>query len=198
MNAYRRLQSREIYRNPYVCVEAHSILHPSGVRGEHVLIVTPASSAVVVSDGGDLLFCRQPRFGAQTEVVEIVKGGAEPDETPLECAQRETREELGVVASHWEPLGALYEIPSIMNAPIELFWAHGIEHVDAAPEPVETIELVRVPEAIAISAAASARIGDAVTVAALLRYGIARGAIAIRPAAASEDSKDAPERPTGD
>lgn len=172
MKTYQRLASKELYRNPFLSVEVHSIVHPSGVNGEHLLVLTPPCSAVIVADGGDLLFTRQPRFGAQADVLEIVKGGSEEGETPLECAQREAREELGVVASHWEPLGHLFEIPSIVDTPVELFLAHGIEHVDTAFEPVETIELVRIPEKVAIRAAASGQINDAVTVAALLRYGI--------------------------
>lgn len=179
MKQYRRLASREVYRNAFLAVEAHDIVHPTGVNGEHVLVVTPPCSAVVVADGGDLLFARQPRFGAQAEILEIVKGGAEPGETPLECAQREAREELSVEAAHWTHLGRLYEIPSLMNEPVELFLAHGIEHVDAQAEPIETIELVRIPERVAIAAAASGQINDAVTVAALLRYGLTSGVLHI-------------------
>src|SRR5579872_4768524 len=180
MKTYQRLRSREVYRNPFLAIEAHEIVHPSGVTGEHALIVTPPCSAVIVADGGDLLFTRQPRFGAQAEVLEIVKGGAEPGETSLECAQREAREELGVVAAHWRELGRLYEIPSLMNTAIELFLAHGIEHVDSESEEIETIELVRLPQEIAIQAAASGKINDAVTVAALLRYGMQSGLLALQ------------------
>lgn len=175
MKAFERLGSREVYRNPFLAVEAHEIVHPSGVPGEHALIVAPPCSAVIVADGGDLLFTRQPRFGAQAEILEIVKGGAEPGETSLECAQREAREELGIIAAHWTELGRLYEIPSLMDAPVELFLAHGIEHVESEAEEVETIELVRIPQHLAIAAAASGKINDAVTVAALLRYGVRAG-----------------------
>jgi ADP-ribose pyrophosphatase len=175
MKRYERLSAREVYRNPFLAVEAHEVVHPSGVKGEHALIVTPPCSAVIVADGGDLLFARQPRFGAQAEILEIVKGGAEPGESPLECAKREAREELAIEASHWEPLGRLYEIPSIVSQPIELFLAHGIEHVDTEKEPIETIELVRIPGDVAVAAAASGKINDAVTVAALLRYGVTSG-----------------------
>lgn len=188
MKQYRRLGSREVYRNPYLAVQAHDIVHPTGVSGEHVLIVTPPCSAVIVADGGDLLFARQPRFGAQAEILEVVKGGSEPGETPLECAKREAREELRLEAAHWTHLGLLYEIPSIMNEPVELFYAHGIEHVDAQAEPIETIELVRVPEDVAVRAAAAGQINDAVTVAALLRYGITTGLLRLaEPSSHSTD-----------
>lgn len=179
MKSYERLGSREVYRNPFLAVEAHTIVHPSGVRGEHALILTPPCSGVIVADGGDLLFARQPRFGAQASVLEIIKGGAENGESALECAQREAREELGVVAAHWKPLGVLYEIPSIMDQPLHLFVAHGIEHVDTEPEDVETIELVRVAQEVAIRAAVAGQINDAVTVAALLRYGFANEILTI-------------------
>lgn len=180
MKAYQRVSSREVYRNPFLAIEAHEIVHPSGVAGEHALIVTPPCSAVIVADGGDLLFARQPRFGAQAEVLEIVKGGADSDESSLECAQREVREELGIVAAHWTELGRLYEIPSLMNSPIELFLAHGIEHVDSESEDIESIELVRLPQEIALQAAASGKINDAVTVAALLRYGLRSGLLVVQ------------------
>lgn len=184
MKTYKRLRSREVYRNPFLAIEAHEIVHPSGVTGEHALIVTPPCSAVIVADGGDLLFARQPRFGAQAEIIEIVKGGAEPGETLLQCAQRETREELGIAAAHWKELGSLYEIPSLMNEPVQLFLAHGIEHVDAEAdgEQLESIELVRIPEDVAIAAAGSGKINDAVTVAALLRYGLATGILVTKTA----------------
>ncbi len=185
MKAFERLRSREVYRNPYLAVEAHEIVHPSGVTGEHALIVTPPCSAAIVADGGDLLFARQPRFGAQAEVLEIVKGGADPGESSLECAKRETREELGVVAAHWTELGELFEIPSLMNEPIHLYMAHGIEHVDPQSEPLETIDLVRIPERLAIAAAASGKINDAVTVAALLRYGVRAGILVTAAAEAA-------------
>ena len=180
MKTYERRGARVVYRNPYLAIEVHDIVHPSGVPGEHALIQTPPCSAVVVADGGDLLFARQPRFGAQAEIVEIVKGGADPGESALECAQREVREELGIEAAHWEPLGRLYEIPSLMDNPVELFIARGIEHVDSEAEPIESIELVRIPEEVAIAAAASGQINDAVTAGALLRYGVKTGVLSVR------------------
>lgn len=188
MKQYRRLDSREVYRNPHVAVEAHRVRHPSGAEGEHALIVVPPSSAVVVSDGGDLLFARQPRFAAEAEIVELVKGGADPGESPLDCAKRELREELGIEAAHWSELGALYELPSLLGEPVRVFLAHGIEHVETEQDSSEAIELVRIPEEVAIAAAASGQINDALTVAALMRYGVTKGLLLA--ADASARSKD--------
>jgi len=172
MKTYQRRSSRRIYENPHIAVEVYDVVHPRGGTGEHVLVVTSPAAAILIGDGGDFLFARQPRFGAQAETIELVKGGSDPGESPLACAQRETREELGIEAAHWESLGQLLEIPSIMNAPVELFYAHGIEHVERSEDDTEDVSLVRIPAEVAIQAAASGQINDAVTLAALLRYGL--------------------------
>jgi len=172
---YVRVRARELYRNPWLTVEAHEIVHPNGVPGEHVLVVIPKASAVVVEDGGDLLFTRQARFGARRSVIEIVKGGGDPGESALECAQRELREELGVVAREWRELGQLYEIPSIVSEPIALFLARGITIDAADPELIESIDLVRMPIGEAIDAASNGAIDDGITVAALFRYASVEG-----------------------
>jgi hypothetical protein len=68
-----------------------------------------------------------------------------------------------------------------MNAPIELFFAHGVTHVDVEhSDAMESVELVRIPEELAVTAAASGKINDAVTVAALLRYGVKSGLLQMR------------------
>jgi len=175
MDPYQRLRKREVYRNPWLGVEVHDIVHPTGTPGEHVLIDSPEATGVLVEEEGDFIFASQPRFGARADVVEVVKGGAEPDESPLECAQRELREELGLVARRWEPLGIAFEIPSIMSGPVTLFLATGLERVDAEPEEIERIVPVKISVNDAFEAAKSGEISDAVTMAALLRYLLRRG-----------------------
>jgi 8-oxo-dGTP pyrophosphatase MutT (NUDIX family) len=175
---YERLSKRELYRNPWLAVEAHEIVHPNGTPGEHVLIVAPHPCAVVVEDGDALLFARQPRFGARRTVVEIVKGGREGSESALECAARELREEIGVEARAWSPLGFLYEIPSIVSQPVEVFLAGDTMPAHGEQEAVESIEPVRLSFEEALAAIQNGAIDDAVTVAALFRYALARGLIA--------------------
>jgi len=174
--SYQRLGSREIYRNPWVAIEIHDIVHPTGAQGEHVVVAVPAASAVVLEDaGGGLVFARQPRFAAGRECIEVVKGGREAGESALDCARRELREELGLRAARWEALGTLHEIPSIVAPAVSLFLATHLEETDRAPEPVERIVRVRMERLEAFAAAASGEIDDAVTVAALFRYAALRG-----------------------
>jgi 8-oxo-dGTP pyrophosphatase MutT (NUDIX family) len=167
---YQRLARREIYRNPWLAVEVHDIIHPTGALGEHVLIATGQAAGVLVVDGNDFIFARQARFAAGVEVLEIVKGGIEERESALECARRELREELGLEALVWVELGITYEIPSIVERPVVLFLAREVRAVPSAPEAVERIDAIRIAIDDAYRATCDGRIDDAVTLAALLRY----------------------------
>jgi len=162
-------------------VEKHRITHPTGEPGEHLLVITPQSCAIVVKDGDDLLFARQPRFAARRQILEIVKGGASSGESSLDCAKRELREELGIVAHRWSELGVLYEIPSIVEPPVMIFLAQDLEFGQAEPALEESISLVRMTIDDALHAATSGSINDAVTLAALLRFALHEGHVIRRP-----------------
>jgi 8-oxo-dGTP pyrophosphatase MutT (NUDIX family) len=160
---------RTTYENRWLRFEAHDMVHPNGQAGEHGVVVTPRASAAIVVDGDEVVLTRQARYAVDRVVLEIVKGGAEPDESPRAAAQRELREELGLAAARWDDLGIVYEIPSIMQEPIALFLARDIRAVSSDPEDVETIVAVRMPFRDALLAAARGELNDAVTGVALLR-----------------------------
>jgi 8-oxo-dGTP pyrophosphatase MutT (NUDIX family) len=166
---YVRRAKRVVYANPWLRFEAHEIVHPHGTPGDHGVVVTPPASAVVLIDGEIVLLARQPRFALDRVVLEVIKGGRHSDEDALACAQRESREEAGVVAARWFPLGVAYEIPSIVQEPVALYLGVGLTAAPPAPEAVERIEVVRMPFEDALEACIDGRIDDAVTALALLR-----------------------------
>jgi 8-oxo-dGTP pyrophosphatase MutT (NUDIX family) len=166
---FQRRSKRTVYANPWISFEAHDIVHPNGAPGEHGVVVTPPASAVVVYDGGVVWLTRQARFAVDRVVLEVVKGGAEPGETPLEAAKRETREEIGVEAARWDDLGIVYELPSLVDHSVSLFLARDLTHVATEHEHVESIETVRMPFDEAVAAALNGKLEDAITGLALLR-----------------------------
>jgi 8-oxo-dGTP pyrophosphatase MutT (NUDIX family) len=122
-----------------------------------------------VLDGDDVLLARQARFAIDRIVLEVVKGGAAPGESHRAAAERELREEIGLVAARWDDLGIAYEIPSIVEEPVRIFLARELRTVPTDPEDVESIVAVRLPFAEALLAAARGEIADAITGVALLR-----------------------------
>jgi 8-oxo-dGTP pyrophosphatase MutT (NUDIX family) len=175
MSGFIRRAMRVVYENPWLRFEAHDIVHPNGSPGEHGVVANSGSSAVVVVEDGDVWLTRQARFAIERTVLEVVKGGADEGESPLECAQREAREEIGVTAARWDSLGLGYEIPSIMEKPVMLFLARDLTHVRTDLEHVESIEIVRMPFLTALDAVADGEIDDAITAIALFRAARALG-----------------------
>ena len=166
---YVRRSKRVVYENPWLRFEAHEIVHPTGAPGVHGVVVTARASGAILVDGEDVVLVRQPRFAIDAVVLEVIKGGRHEGEDGLACAQRESREEAGIAAAQWYALGQTYEIPSIMQEPIELYLGIGLSPAPLAPEAVERIEVVRMRLDDALEACADGRIDDAVTTIALLR-----------------------------
>jgi ADP-ribose diphosphatase len=166
---YARRAKRVVYENVWLRFEAHDIVHPNGTPGEHGLVVTPPSTAIVLVDGDVVLLVRQQRFAIDREVLEVIKGGRHAGEDALAGAQRESREEAGVIAARWFSLGIGYEIPSIMQEPVALYLGVGLTPAPPAPEEVESIEVVRMRLGDAFEACVDGRIDDAITTLALLR-----------------------------
>ncbi|MEV6398051.1 NUDIX hydrolase [Streptomyces sp. NPDC051907] len=71
-----------------------------------------------------LLAAPFPRHGG--EYLFLPGGRREDGETPEECARRELREEAGVAADHWQPLGS-YAMTLNATARVHLFLAEGLE-----------------------------------------------------------------------
>ncbi|MEE1803240.1 MULTISPECIES: NUDIX hydrolase [unclassified Streptomyces] len=84
------------------------------------------ASVIVARDADGMVAVLTAEFPQHGGAYMFLPGGRrEPGETPEECARRELREEAGVTAQTWRPLGS-YAIT--LNAPtrIHLFLAEGL------------------------------------------------------------------------
>lgn len=159
------------YRNPWIQVEHHEVLDPSGnpgiygvVRFRHL-----ALGCVPLHDDMTVTLVGQHRYALDQFSWEIPEGGGRPGIDPLEEMRRELSEETGLTASEWTPLGSLHTSNSVCDEKAMLWIARGLSDGEAHPDPDEKIAVQRIPFAQAVSWALAGHITDSLSVAALLR-----------------------------
>ena len=94
-------------RSPRLRVLADDLLLPDGQVVEGYLRLEAPDYAVIipVNDAGQVLFMRCYKRGVDAIDLQLPAGGIDPEESALEAAQRELREETGCQAAAWQDLG---------------------------------------------------------------------------------------------
>lgn len=166
--------SQTVYENPWIRVHEDRFVRPDGQPGLYgVVQMKPGVSVLALDADHNAYLTQEYRYILGTTSVELVSGGIEPHETPIEAAQRELREELGIVADTWEPLGCINPFTAVVHSPAWLFVARGLRFEQATPDPGEDITLVKVPFAEAVSMVQDGRISHGASCVTILRVALA-------------------------
>lgn len=161
-NPWRKLSTRLIYENPWIRVREDQVVAPSGLHGIYgVVEARPAVGVVALSDQGEVYLVGQYRYPTDCYSWEIPEGAAEHGETPLQAAMRELREETGLIATTWKPLGGEVHLSNCYTAErAYIFLAQGLTQGESAPDPTEQIVRKGVALKDALTMALSGTITD--------------------------------------
>jgi ADP-ribose pyrophosphatase len=109
MNPWKVLASRPLLdRSPWLTVREEDVRLPSGAEINGYIRSGTRDYVVVcaVLADGTVPMVRQYKHGAGKVLLDLPAGYLDtPEESPLEAAERELREETGVVAGEWRSLG---------------------------------------------------------------------------------------------
>lgn len=102
-NLWQTLSRAPVYENRWIKVEEHQVINPSGGRGIYgkVFYKNIAVGIIPVDAQGNTWLVGQWRYTLDQWSWEIPEGGAAPDVDLLTSAQRELREETGLIANKW-------------------------------------------------------------------------------------------------
>ncbi len=138
--------TKQRYNNPWIRVDEHAVIHPDGKAGIFGIVsILPGVSVLAMDEEQNVYLCREFRFAKGYESIEAVCGGMNDDETYLQAAQRELREELGIEAAHWTDLGEVNSFTTLVNSPQRIFLAQQLSFHEAQPEGSEQITMVKLP-----------------------------------------------------
>lgn len=164
--------TRVAYENPWIVVEENDVTRPDGTPGLYgvVHVRHVAVFIVALTDEDEVVLVRMHRYTTGRESLEIPAGGTDGEE-PLVAARRELREEAGLEAEHWQDLGEMWSLNGVADAPGRIFLARGLRRSEEAHEQeAEGIsEVLTVPWSDLMAMIARGEIGDADTLAPLLR-----------------------------
>ncbi|HEV2860670.1 MAG TPA: NUDIX hydrolase [Pyrinomonadaceae bacterium] len=158
------------YKNEFIEVHEDKVTRPDGKPGSYATVtVKPGISVIAVDDAGDAYLTRQFRYVLGAESVEAICGAVEEDESPLEAARREAREEAGILADDWQEIGYVDLDTSIFSCRSTLFLARRLKLTEPSPEGVETLSVVKVPLAEAVRMVMDGRITHSPSCALILK-----------------------------
>ena len=164
------LSTREVYANPWIRVREDQVLRPNGSPGIYgVVHCENAVGMVAVTDDGQVYLVGQYRYPTDEYSWEFPTGTANPGEPPLESARRELREETGLTAARWTPLGRVQVSNSVTDQVGYLYLAQDLTRGDAEPDETEDLVVRTLPLEEAVAQAVSGEISQAFAVVGLLR-----------------------------
>ena len=173
-NPWTVLSKATAYENAWIRVDHHDVLNPAGGKGIYgtVHFKAHATGVVPIDENGNVILVGQYRFPLCAYSWEIPEGGVTADDSVLGAAQRELREECGLIAECWTKIQGLDLSNSVTDERGTLFLAWDLAPAPGQPEDTEEIQVTRIPFWDAVERVKSSEIRDAMSIAGLLRVAL--------------------------
>ena len=164
------LSSETIYDGKILHVERWQVRCANGAQAPREVVIHNGAAAVVpVFDDGTTLLVRQHRVAVDRVTLEIPAGKLDsPQEDPLDCANRELREETGLTAESMRCLTTILTTPGFCTEKIAIYLAQGLSQGETSPDEDEFLGLVRMPLEEAVGRVMRGEIRDSKTICGLL------------------------------
>jgi 8-oxo-dGTP pyrophosphatase MutT (NUDIX family) len=139
--SFRRIGGEDAWKGRMFTVRSERFEYDDGEESTREIAIHPGAVAMVVHDGEQLYLVAQPRESVdEQELLELPAGKLDEEgESPLEAAQRELAEEVGLAAASWEHLTTCYSSPGFTNEAIHVYLATDLSEVDVEPDEGERI-----------------------------------------------------------
>lgn len=148
-NPWKKISSKVAYQSPWLTVREDTVITPGGKEGLYSVVESkPGVLVIALTNTHEMYLIESFRYPLQAWRWEIPGGGIDAGATPLEAAQNELAEELGLTATTWTQLGDMY--PS-NNGPLNdhnyVFVAQGLQKT---AKHHETGEAIREPQVFSV------------------------------------------------
>jgi 8-oxo-dGTP pyrophosphatase MutT (NUDIX family) len=173
-NPWTVLAKSTAYENEWIRVDHHDVRNPIGGIGIYGVVHFKghAIGIVPIDKTGNVILVGQYRFPLSSYSWEIPQGGGHPLVPIIESAQRELREECGLIAKNWLEILGMDLSNSVTDERGTAFLAWELTEGPSSPEDTEQLQEVRLPFWEAVERIKRGEIRDSVTISALLRVAL--------------------------
>ena len=136
----KTVSEKHIYTGKIINVDLLTVTLPDGRQATRDIITHPGASVVVpLNEKGEVYMVRQYRKPIEDVSLEIPAGKLDHGEDPKVCAERELKEETGLVAEHVTHLISIHSTPGFSNEVLHLYVATGLSEGESCADEDEFI-----------------------------------------------------------
>ena len=164
-----KISSVLVYKGSFLKVNKDEVLLPNRKIGIREYVDHPGASVIIpILPNNKIILIRQFRYAMESEFLEIPAGKLNENETPLECAHRELKEECGYSAGEMKFLTTIHPAIGFSNEIMNIYFATNLKKVEQYLDEDEFLELVPIELYSAIKLIWDGVITDAKTIIGLL------------------------------
>lgn len=170
-NPWEKKSSEVKYENRWIKVTEAQVIGPDkkpGIYGT-VHYKNFAMGVIALDANLNTWIVGQYRYPIEQYSWEIPEGGGPLNESPLESAKRELKEETGLGATHFTEVLRMHTSNSVSDEYSIVYLATGLTEGPSSPDPNEVLEVKKLPFLKLYEMVMKGEITDAITVATVLK-----------------------------
>lgn len=155
--------SKEFYKNPWIKVREDQVIQPDGKESIFGVVEYKEGICVLAVDANKYTYLiKEFKYALGSYKLQAVTGGID-NETPIECAKRELKEEIGADAGKWTDLGSYDFFGMNIKSKSHLFLATKLKFSEKTPDPNEDIEVLKLALDDAFNLVMNSKVSDGAT-----------------------------------
>ncbi len=141
----KTIKTERKYDGNIIDVDLVTVELPNGKEATRDVVLHKGASVVVpISDDGEIYMVRQFRKPIESVSLEIPAGKLDPGEEPRVCAERELKEETGLISDNIKHVLSMHTTPGFSNEVLHMYVATDLKEDEASPDEDEFISTEKI------------------------------------------------------